>query len=38
LKYYKIKIFEDLRIWFIISNPNKSQENKKGYEKKRWKI
>jgi hypothetical protein len=38
LKYYKINFFEDLRIWLIVSNPNKSQENKKGCEKKCWKI
>jgi len=35
MKYnYKIKVFEDLKIWLIVSNPNKSQENKKGWEKK----
>jgi hypothetical protein len=33
---YKMKVFEDLKIWFIVSN--KSQENKKGWEKKCWKI
>jgi hypothetical protein len=31
MKYnYKIKVFEDLKIWLIVSNANKSQENKKG--------
>ncbi len=35
MKYnYKIKVFEDLKTLLIVSNPNKSQENKKGWEKK----
>jgi hypothetical protein len=39
MKYnYKIKVFEDLKIWLIVSNANKSQEKKKVREKKCWKI
>jgi hypothetical protein len=39
MKYnYKIKVFEDLKIWLIVSNANNHKKTKKAREKKCWKI